>query len=101
VDKTGKLVIPIQYQIAQMFSEGVAGVASVELDGRGQYIKPNGSAAFAAVFNSAMPFCGGVASVETFQIISEPPDPRLRACRTTWFKGKHGVIDLGGNYMQI
>jgi hypothetical protein len=96
VDKAGILAIPIQYQMAHMFSEGVA---SVNLAGKWQYLKPDGSAAFAATFGAAMPFCGGVASVETFQIIGQPtgrpPDP----CRSTWYKGKHGVIDHSGNYV--
>jgi WG repeat protein len=96
VDKSGKLAIPVQYQFVHMFSEGVASVA---LDGKSHYIKPDGSAAFPATFDSAMPFCGGVASVETFHITEPPPDPRLRACRTTWVKGKHGVIDCEGNYL--
>jgi hypothetical protein len=71
-----------------MFSEGVA---SVVLEGKSYYIKPDGSPAFPATFDSAMPFCGGVASVETLHI-TESPDPRP-ACRSTWVKGKHGKID--------
>jgi hypothetical protein len=78
-----------------MFSEGIAAVG---LDGGGQYIKPDGSPAFAGTFVSAMPFCGGVALVETAQIISEPLDTG-RGCITTWFKGKHGVINHEGNYV--
>lgn len=91
-DKAGKLAIPIQYQFVQMFSEGVA---SVVLEGKAYYIKPDGSPAFPATFDSAMPFCGGVASVETFHI-TESPDPRPSACRSTWVKGKHGKIDHEG-----
>lgn len=80
-----------------MFSEGVA---SVVLEGKSHYIKPDGNAAFPATFDSAMPFCGGVASVETYQITSEPPEAGLRGgCITTWVKGKHGVIDHEGNYL--
>ena len=95
VDKAGNLALPLQYYSAQMFSEGIAAVG---LDGGGQYIKPDGSPAFAGTFVSAMPFCGRVASVETAQIISEPPDTG-RGCITTWFKGKHGVINHEGNYV--
>jgi len=92
VDKTGNLAIPIQYHIAHMFSEGLA---SVELDGKWQYIDPNGRGAFQAVFDSAMPFCGGLASVETFQTIGKTMD----GCRSTLFRGKHGMIDHAGNYV--
>jgi len=95
VDKKGNLTLPIQYYSAEMFSEGVA---VVRLDSGGQYIKPDGSPAFAGTFVSAMPFCGGVASVATAHIIGEPPDTRP-GCITTWFKGKHGVINHDGNYV--
>ena len=55
----------------------------------------NGSAEFPAVFDSAMPFCGGVAAVETFQTMGKTAD----ICRATLFQGKHGMIDHSGNYV--
>jgi WG containing repeat len=90
VDKSGNLAIPIQYQIAHMFSEEIASVA---LDGKWHYIKPDGSAAFPATFDSAMPFCGGVAKVQTFQVIGKT------VMRCKLFRGKRGVIDHSGNYV--
>lgn len=70
VDKAGNLAIPI-HQVAHVFSEGLA---AVELDGKWRYIDPNGRAVFQALFDSAMPFCGGLASLETFQTIGKTTD---------------------------
>jgi hypothetical protein len=92
IDKNGKVIIPIQYEIGHMFSEGLA---SVETNGKWGYIDREGHSSIPLGFDSAMPFCGGVATVETFQRIGET----RKGCRAELYKGKHGVIDHGGNYI--
>jgi hypothetical protein len=92
IDKNGSVIVPIRYDIGHMFSEGLA---SVETDGKWGYIDREGHFSIPLGFDSAMPFCGGVATVETFQRIGETN----KGCRAELYKGKHGVIDHGGNYV--
>lgn len=92
VNKSGNVVIPIQYDIAHMFSEGIA---SVERRGKWEYIDPSGKLAIPASFDAAMPFCGGLAAVETFQEIGKTSS----GCRAELYRGKHGMIDHAGNYI--
>ena len=84
--------IPIQYDIAHMFAEAVA---SVERRGKWEYIDRNGKVSIPATFDAAMPFCGGLAAVETFQKIGKSSG----LCRAELYRGKHGMIDHAGNYI--
>jgi hypothetical protein len=92
IDKNGSVIVPIQYDIGHIFSEGLA---SVETGGKWGYIDREGHFSIPLGFDSAMPFCGGVATVETFQRIGETN----KGCRAELYKGKHGVIGHGGNYV--
>jgi hypothetical protein len=78
------------YGIGHMFSEGLA---SVQLNGKMGYIDSKGQFVIPATFDSAMPFCGGVAAVATFQTIGKT------SCRSDVYKGKHGIIDHNGSYV--
>jgi hypothetical protein len=92
VDKTGAVIVPIHYDIGHMFSEGLA---TVELGGKWRYIDTKGRFAIPVVFDSAMPFCSGVAAVETFRQIGTTS----RGCRSSVYRGKHGMIDHSGHYV--
>jgi hypothetical protein len=75
-----------------MFSEGLA---SVERGGKWGYIDRSGRYSIPATFDSAMPFCDGIAAVETFQEIGRTS----RGCRAEVYRGKHRMIDHAGNYV--
>jgi hypothetical protein len=84
--------IPVKYEIGHMFSEGLA---SVKLDGKWGYVDKTGQYAIPPRFDSAMPFCAGVAIVETFHKFGKSND----GFRGRLYKGKHGIIDHNGNYV--
>jgi hypothetical protein len=94
IDKKGKVVIPLQYPIAHMFNEGVASVQFPGsrkmgyIDHAGVLVSPK--------FDSAMPFCAGLAEVETFRWISATPD---EFCRAEKRFGRYGLIDHSGNFV--
>jgi WG containing repeat len=58
------------------------------------YIDQSGSFVIPPVFDSAMPFCAGVAQVATFTALDAEQHPRRQK-----FKGKHGFIDHSGKYV--
>ncbi len=66
IDKTGKIVIPPQFFVAQDFSEGLATVRVEETaDSKFGYIDRSGHMAIAPRFYQAGPFTEGLAAVET------------------------------------
>ena len=84
-----------QAEMGHMFSEGLA---SVNVNGKWGYVDKIGQYAIPPTFDSAMPFCGGVATVETFHEI-EATTPTPGNCRGKLLKGKHGIIDHSGKYI--
>jgi hypothetical protein len=60
IDKSGKLVIPFQFEEAGRFSEGLA---TAKKEGRWGYIDPKGNVAIAFQYTSADDFSEGVAFV--------------------------------------
>ena len=73
-DWNKKIVIPIQYDDAYVFSEGLA---AVEINGKWGYIDKKGNMVIPAVYDDVWDFREGLASVE--------------------INGKHGFIDTKGN----
>jgi WG containing repeat len=61
IDKTGKLVIPAQYESVSQFSEGLAAINSCN---EAFFIDPTGKKVISGNFEFATPFFGGLASVE-------------------------------------
>lgn len=95
INKTGKMVIPPNFQITNSFNEGVASVYLADTKKVG-YIDHSGTFVLPAIFDAAMPFCAGLAYVETFRRIGPDPNDLLRRER---FQGKHGLIDHTGKYV--
>ena len=63
--------------------------------GKSGYIDNTGRFVLPPVYDSAMPFCAGIAKVESFHPIGV--DKGL--CRRQRYEGKHGIIDHSGNYI--
>jgi hypothetical protein len=91
IDKTGQQVIPLRFAIGHTFEEGVA---SVQVGDKWGYIDHGGSFVIRPQFDSAMPFCAGVAQVGTFTVLDAEQHQRRQR-----FKGKHGFIDHSGKYI--
>jgi len=94
IDKSGNLVVPLQYRIAHMFIEGVASVLLSD-SGKWGYIDKTGGFVLPPIYDAAMPFCAGVAQVESFRLIGVESS----ICRAERYEGKHGVIDHSGKYI--
>ena len=74
IDKQGEIVIPIQYDDAGFFSEGLA---RVRVNGKYGFIDTKGNMVIPAVYDWAGDFIEGLANVE--------------------INGKYGFIDTKGN----
>lgn len=91
------MVIPAKYQIAHMFNEGVAGVAvRTAKKVRMGYIDHAGAFVVPSNFDLAMPFCAGLAHVETFRLIPPVPGDLLRVHR---LRGMRGFINYSDKYV--
>ncbi|MDH7577857.1 MAG: WG repeat-containing protein [Bacillota bacterium] len=87
IDKTGKVAIPLQFEEATEFSEGLA---AVKIGGKWGYIDLTGKEIIPPQFIYAWPFSGGVARVAvTTAIPGHEGEER-------W---KHGYIDKTGRYI--
>ena len=62
IDKTGELVIPLEYEHLRDFSEGLA---AVRIDDKWGYIDKQNNTVIEPLFNNAWPFKNGLAWVET------------------------------------
>lgn len=60
--QSGRIVIPLQYQRANLFSEGLA---AVQMNKKWGYINTNGDLIIAPQFENARPFSEGLAAVKT------------------------------------
>jgi hypothetical protein len=58
IDKSGNLVVPLQYRIAHMSIEGVASVLLSD-SGKWGYIDKTGGFVLPPIYDAAMPFCAG------------------------------------------
>lgn len=89
------MVIPPKYLIGHMFSEEIASVLSSETSKWG-YIDHTGAFVIAPDFNFAMPFCAGLAHVETYRSIGLVPNI---PCRRERYQGRKGFVDHAGKYI--
>jgi len=66
IDKTGELVIPMEYQTAHAFSEGLAQVSKSSHPASSYYgfIDKNGEIVIPLIYSRAWPFSGGLAYVK-------------------------------------
>lgn len=61
MDKTGKVIIPLQFEKADFFSEGLA---PVKIDGKVGYINETGAMAISPLFDDGAEFIDGIAAVK-------------------------------------
>jgi hypothetical protein len=61
IDKTGKFVIPAQYESVDWFSGGLASINNCE---EGFFIDTTGKKVISGNFTDVLPFVGGLARVE-------------------------------------
>jgi hypothetical protein len=47
------------------------------------------------IYDAAMPFCTGVAQVESFRLLGVDSS----ICRAQRYEGKHGIVDHSGKYI--
>ena len=62
IDKTGVVVVPLEYYFAKSFSEGLAAVVKEDV-WRWGYIDKTGTVVVPLEYNNAYPFCEGLAKV--------------------------------------
>ena len=92
IGHTGTKQFHDQFRIGHTFEEGVASVQTE--DQKWGYIDHNGYFVIPPQFDSAMPFCAGIAAVATYRII----DPGEHG-RAEKYEGRHGFIDHAGHYV--
>ena len=61
VDRSGKLIVPLEYDEVGEYSDGLAWAAK---DGRSGFLGPKGVVAIPFIFDGAQPFRNGIAVVE-------------------------------------
>jgi hypothetical protein len=66
----------------------------VQVRGKWGYINTNGQYVISPQFESARPFCAGIAEVSTYTIL-----PREEGSGRDRFRGKKGFIDKTGRYV--
>jgi hypothetical protein len=63
------------------------------------YIDRSGRVTIPAMFDSDIPFCGGVAAVETFHETFQKTGLASHGYRAELYRGKPGMIDHTVNYV--
>lgn len=94
IDKTGRVVPAQRFRIGHSFTEGVASVQLRDTEKWG-FIDHEGTFVIPPVFDQAMPFCAGLAYVETFHRLEGDAQ---KSCHAERYEGKRGWIDHSGRY---